>query len=108
MLYKFTRSKEGGLFQINNLDTGKYVLMITHNRYADYLDTVTFQSNETKDLGNIMMTLEANLLADVTVRTRIAAMRMKGDTLEYTADSFNVQAGCNGRRFIESIAGYTG
>ena len=43
-LYKFTRSKEGGLFEIDNLDTGKYVLMITHNRYADYYDALTFNA----------------------------------------------------------------
>src|SRR3982751_1644185 len=71
-LYKFTRSKEGGIFRINDIDTGKYVLMITHNRYADYFDTLTVQSTEEKELGNIMMSLAANLLADVTVRTKIA------------------------------------
>src|SRR6478736_7871213 len=104
-LYKFTRSKEGGLFEINNLDTGKYVLMITHNRYADYYDAVTLNASETKDIGSVMMTLEANLLADVTVRTKIAAMRMKGDTLEYAADSFHVREGATVEDLLKILPG---
>jgi len=104
-LSKFTRSKEGGLFEINNLDSGNYILMITHNRYADYFDTLTLQPNQAKNLGDIMMTLEANLLADVTVRTRIAAMRMKGDTLEYTADSFHVRQGASVEDLLKVLPG---
>ncbi len=104
-LYKFTRSKEGGLFEMNGLDTGKYVLMINHSRYADYFDTLSLQLNETKDIGKVMMTLEANLLADVTVRTQIAAMRMKGDTLEYAADSFHVRQGATVEDLLKNLPG---
>ena len=104
-LYKFTRSKQGGLFELNDLDSGKYVLMITHNRYADYFDTLSIQTNTTKDLGSVMMTLEANLLADVTVRTKIAAMRMRGDTLEYAADSFHVRQGASVEDLLKILPG---
>ena len=104
-LYKFTRSKQGGLFEFNDLDSGKYVLMITHNRYADYFDTLSIQTNTTKDLGSVMMTLEANLLADVTVRTKIAAMRMRGDTLEYAADSFHVRQGASVEDLLKILPG---
>lgn len=104
-LYKFTRSKEGGLFQLNGLDSGKYVLMITHNRYADYFDAVTVQPGENKDVGEVMMTLTENLLADVTVRTKIAAMRMKGDTLEYAADSFHVRDGASVEDLLKILPG---
>ena len=105
-LYKFTRSKENGLFQISNLDTGNYVVMITHSsRYANYFDTFSIQQNETKDLGNVKMTLEANLLADVTVRSQIAAMRMKGDTLEFAADSFHVREGATVEDLLKVLPG---
>ncbi|HYK43644.1 MAG TPA: outer membrane beta-barrel protein [Parafilimonas sp.] len=105
VLYKFTRSKEGGSFELDHLDSGRYILMITHNAYADYLDTFTLHLNETKDLGNVMMTLEANLLADVTVRTKIAAMRMKGDTLSYAADSFHVRQGASVEDLLKVLPG---
>jgi hypothetical protein len=52
-----------------------------------------------------MMTLTANLLADVTVRTKIAAMRMKGDTLEYAADSFHVRAGAPVEDLLKILPG---
>ena len=60
---------------------------------------------ETKDVGSVMMTLEANLLADVTVRTKIAAMRMKGDTLEYAADSFHVREGATVEDLLKILPG---
>ena len=104
-LYKFTRSKEGGIFQLNNLDSGRYILMITHSTYADYHDAFSLQPNESKDLGNVMMTLEANLLADVTVRAQIAAMRMKGDTLSYAADSFHVREGASVEDLLKILPG---
>ncbi len=104
-LYKFTRSKEGGTFEIDDLDTGKYVLMITRNRYADYFDVLSFAPGETKNIGNVMLTTEANLLADVEVRTRIAAMRMKGDTLEFTADSFHVRQGASVEDLLKVLPG---
>ncbi|MBV9962647.1 MAG: TonB-dependent receptor [Parafilimonas sp.] len=104
-LYKFTRSKEDGTFEINHLDSGKFVLMITHNRYADYLDAITIRPDEINDLGNVMLTLEANLLADVTVRAQIAAMRMKGDTLEYAADSFHVREGASVEDLLKTLPG---
>src|ERR1041385_3792349 len=104
-LYKFTRSRDNGAFELNNLDSGNYVLMITHSSYADYLDAFSLQLNESKDLGNVMMTLEANLLADVTVRTKIAAMRMKGDTLSYAADSFHVREGASVEDLLKILPG---
>ncbi|MFT4155641.1 outer membrane beta-barrel protein [Parafilimonas sp.] len=104
-LCRFTRSKEGGSFEIDNLDTGKYILMITRNRYADYFDALSFTPGEKKNIGNVMLTTEANLLADVEVRTKIAAMRMKGDTLEYAADSFHVREGASVEDLLKILPG---
>lgn len=105
VLYRFARSKEDGSFLINKLDTGKYELFISHNTYADYVDRLSIIDNSPVDLGKIMMTLKANLLNDVTVRSQIAAIRMRGDTTEYTADSFKVRPGATVEELLKKMPG---
>ncbi len=105
VLYRFARSKPDGSFEIKNLDTGNYVLLLTRNKYADYIDKLSFNSGDEKDLGTINMFLKANLLQDVTVRQKIAAIRLKGDTLEFAADSFAVREGGSVEELLKKLPG---
>lgn len=105
VLYKFTRAGMDGSFAINNIDTGRYIMLITRNRYADYYDVFNFAPGETKDAGSIPMILKATLLQDVVIRQKIAAMRMRGDTLEFTADSFHVREGASVEDMLKILPG---
>jgi hypothetical protein len=93
VLYKFTRSDKDGNFALQQVAPGKYVVLITENTYADYIDNISINGDTTITLGTLPMTLKGNLLKEVIVQQQIAAMRMKGDTLEYAADSFKVRQG---------------
>lgn len=106
-LYKFTRSKQDGSFNFSQLDSGQYGILITHRGYADYADHIALQTNSNLDLGKVMLTLKANLLQDVTVRSQLAAIRMKGDTTEYTADSFAVRPGASVEELLKKMPGIT-
>ena len=55
ILYKFTRSKDKGFFELKNLDSGKYVLLITYPQYADFADYISLTDTSTLDLGIIAM-----------------------------------------------------
>ncbi len=103
-IYKFTRSKNDGSFQFNNIAAGTYKIVITHKTYADYNDEITVGNDEV-NIGKIKMLLTANLLADVTVVSKIAAMRMRGDTLEYKTDSFKVRAGASVEDLLKVLPG---
>jgi len=105
VLYRFTRSNATGAFEINGIDTGHYVLLVTRNRYADYVDKLFFNGAAEKNLGKIIMSLKANLLQDVTVRQKIAAIRLKGDTLEFAADSFKVREGGSVEELLKKLPG---
>ncbi|MGN6617489.1 MAG: carboxypeptidase regulatory-like domain-containing protein, partial [Ilyomonas sp.] len=105
ILYKFTRSDKDGKFQLNHLTAGKYVMLVTHNTFADYVDELNLSDTSHLDLGEIKMTLEANLLQEVIVRQRIAAVRMKGDTLEFNADSFKVREGASTEEMLRKLPG---
>ena len=105
VLANFTRSKADGSFTINQIDSGKYVLLVTYPRFADYLDNIYLTDTSQIHLGNIQMTLLANLLQEVVVRQQIAAIRIKGDTLEFKADSFKVREGAAVEDMLKKLPG---
>ncbi len=105
ILYKFTRSDAGGNFEMKNLQAGDYVLLITHQTYADYVDHLQLTNTSQNDLGKIMMTLTVNLLKEVFVKQQIGAIRLKGDTTEFKADSFKVREGASVEEMLKKLPG---
>ena len=105
VLAAFTRSKPDGSFTLNHVDSGRYVLLVTYPRFADYLDNIFISDTSQVNLGNIPMTLIANLLKEVVVRQQIAAIRIKGDTLEFKADSFKVREGAAVEDMLKKLPG---
>lgn len=105
VLVKFTRSNNTGKFEIKHIPAGRFVLMITHPTYADYGDILELSDTLSKDLGQISMTLKSRLLEEVFVRQQIAAVRMKGDTIEFKADSFKVRAGASVEEMLRKLPG---
>src|SRR3982751_1704385 len=105
VLYKFTRSDKDGNFNLQHISPGKYIVLVTENTYADYIENITINGDTTITLGSVPMTLKANLLKEVIVQQQIAAMRMKGDTLEYAADSFKVRQGASVEEMLKRLPG---
>jgi len=105
VLYTFTRANNQGSFELNNLAAGKYLLMVSYPSYADYTDHITLEENTTLNLGRISMLTKAHLLEDVTVRQKIAAIKLKGDTIEYKADSFKVREGASVEEMLKKLPG---
>jgi hypothetical protein len=85
-LYKFVRTEKEGEFSIPNLLAGKYLLLVTYPKFVDYTDAIELDGS-VRDFGSIPLTLQSELLKEVVIKQNIA-IRMKGDTLEYKADSY--------------------
>jgi hypothetical protein len=105
-LYKFGRADATGNFEIKNLAPGKYKMVITSPGYADYVDDIIVADKAVIELGKIGLITKAHLLEDVVVRQQIAAIRMKGDTIEYKADSFKVRAGASVEEMLRKVPGF--
>jgi hypothetical protein len=103
-LVRFTRSKKDGSFILPKADTGKYLLLVTYPRFADYMDPVNLKSD--LELGKISMTLKSKMLQEVVLRTA-AAIRIKGDTTEFIADSFKVKQGATVEDLLKKLPGFT-
>ncbi len=102
-LYKFTRTNESGAFEIKNAVPGKYVLLITHPYYANYADEITLTQNDL-DLKQISFISKSQLLQEVIVKSG-TPIKIKGDTTEYTADSFAVKANANVEELLKKLPG---
>ncbi|MEP7317624.1 MAG: outer membrane beta-barrel protein [Panacibacter sp.] len=105
ILYKFTRSGTKGNFELQSLRAGAYYLFITHPTYADYADKIQLTDTSVLDLGNVIITLKANLLMDVIVKSKISAIRINGDTTEFKADSFAVREGASVEEMLKKLPG---
>src|SRR5688572_11501120 len=104
-LFKFSRSNTNGEFIINNVTKGKYKILITFPKFADYGDDFEIIDNSTKDLGTIALTQKAKLLETVIVRSG-SSIRLKGYTTEFTADSFIVKEGATVEDLLKNLPGF--
>jgi len=106
ILVRFTRSNAGGEFRLTNLAPGNYLLLVTFPGYADYVDTLVIPDPAARiDLPDIGMVLKSTLLRAVVVYGSKGAMRIKGDTTEFTADSIRMQQGATVEDLLKKLPG---
>lgn len=105
VLVSFARSGRSGDFNIKNLPAGKHIIRITYPKYADFIDEVTLTDGQPTELGKIDLILRSQLLEEVVVRQKLGAIRIKGDTLEYKADSFKVREGASVEDLLKRLPG---
>jgi len=106
VLVKFTRTSANGGFAISNIPAGTYVIMITYPKYADFADEVKLTAAKPFDLGKVSLLTRAILLMEVIVHNT-GAIRIKGDTTEFVADSFKVKEGATVEDLLKKLPGLT-
>lgn len=102
-LITFTRTDKNGEFELKNIAAGRYTLMITYPGYAEYVDVI--EVNKDENIGQISMLTKAVALQNVIVRGG-GAIRMKGDTLAFIADSFKVKDGASVEDLLKKLPGF--
>jgi len=99
------RSDADGKFQLHADSAGKYLIMITFPGFADYVDVVKLTDKSTVDLGEIPMISREHLLKEVVFTQQVAAIKVKGDTTEYMADSFKVKDNATVEELLKRLPG---
>lgn len=106
ILQSFTRANADGSFAINNLNKGKFIVLISYPDYADYSEHFTLDSVKTSfNMNRVNMVLKSKLLAEVIVKAEKASMKIKGDTTEYNASSFKVQPNAKVEDLLKQLPG---
>lgn len=106
VLVKFTRTSSKGEFRLNDIAPGNYVLLISYPKFADYAEHVEITHEGPLQLGVVALTPAAKLMEAVIVRTN-NTMRIRGDTTEFTADSFKVRDGATVEELLKQLPGFT-
>jgi hypothetical protein len=107
ILQKFTRVQDG-IFAIDKLPKGKFILLVTYSGYADFVERFALDSAHTShDFGRIGMILKTQLLQEVIVKAQIAAVKIKGDTTEFNAKAFTVQPNAKVEDLLKELPGIT-
>jgi hypothetical protein len=100
-----TRANKDGQFNLPAKFEGKYILMITYPQYADYIDKIDLANGQELNLGTVYLNTKAYLLKEVIVRNTVSAIRIKGDTTEYKADSFRVNPNADVQELLRKMPG---
>lgn len=103
-LVRFTRTDPDGKFVLPKTDTGQYIILISFPRFADFMENIDLKGDA--DLGLFFMTQKSKLLDEVVIRTG-AAIRIKGDTTEFVADSFKVKEGSTVEDLLKKLPGFS-
>ena len=106
VLLSFTRTDKDGIFNLTTKDTGHFILSIAHPGFADYSDTLRLSGSNSLELGTLYLTLKSKLLEEIIIKKTIAAIRFKGDTMVFKADSFQVKAGASVEDLLKRMPGF--
>lgn len=104
-LLSYTLSANNGSFEIKNLDTGRYILVVSHQAYETIKKPFAITSTKkTVDFGMVKLdkgykTLEAVVIRDET------PMKIKGDTLAFRADAFKTKPNATVEDLLKKLPG---
>ena len=104
VLETFTRTKEDGTFSLNVSSTGKYIMMSTFPGFVDFVDKIEVK-DEVLDLGEVPMITRTHLMKEFVFTDQFAAIKVKGDTIEYVADSFKVKDNATVEELLKKLPG---
>lgn len=105
VLHAFTRTGADGSFKIMAEKPGKYTLLVSFPRFADFAEQYELQAEKMADAGTIPLTPKSKLLSEVVVRSA-GAIRIKGDTTEFVADSFALREGATVEELLKKLPGF--
>ena len=104
VLVTSVRSNTEGKFEFSNISKGQYILLVSFPKYADFIDKVEL-SNQDKDLGQVPLLTSFYLMKEIVIKNA-AAIRIKGDTTEFTADSFRVTPNADVQELLRKMPGF--
>ena len=102
-LIRYARTKDDGSYALPSLAAGKYIFVVMHPSFADYVEDIDIVSGNEK-IPMVAVTPKSKLLEAVIIKSG-NPIRIKGDTTIYTADSFKVSANANVEELLKKMPG---
>ena len=103
VMVAFVRTDAQGKYSLPAAPAGNYNLWIMHPQFTDFVDDITVTSDRLLVPG-IALTSKTKLMEEI-VLSSVAAIRVKGDTTSFTADSYKVSANANVEELLKKLPG---
>ncbi len=104
VLTTFARSNRDGTFSLEVPKKDKYLMMVTFPSFADYIEIINVESSLTS-VGELPLVSRTHLLKEFVLTDQYAAIKVKGDTIEYVADSFKVRDNATVESLLKKLPG---
>ncbi|MBO9636430.1 MAG: carboxypeptidase regulatory-like domain-containing protein, partial [Chitinophagaceae bacterium] len=103
-LVSFTLSKANGEFELKDLDTGTFRLMITYQGYQPYVRKFSITKDSFNiDFRTIYMDKKTTLLDEVIVEA--PPIQIKKDTVEFRASAFKTKPNATAEDLLKKVPG---
>ena len=101
----FTRTDQSGKFKLENIQQGEYLLLLTYPKFEIYSRPIEVKSDHIH-LDTLKISSQANLLEEVVINQKIP-IKIKGDTIEYDAGSFETEKNAKLEDLLRRLPGLT-
>lgn len=101
----FTRANASGKFSLEKIEKGEYLLLVTYPKFEIYSQPLEIK-NDNIDLKTIGINSQSNLLEEVVINQKIP-IKIKGDTIEYDAGSFETEKNAKLEDLLRRLPGLT-
>ena len=99
-------SDSKGMFNLQKIAKGRYIIKITYIGYKTVYQSVRISENRPAvDLGKISLETDNILLAEAVVEGKAPEVVVKGDTIEYNADSFKTPQNAAVEELLKKLPG---
>ncbi|MBV4357336.1 TonB-dependent receptor [Pinibacter aurantiacus] len=103
LLLSFTRTTPEGRFKIDSIFESQIFVMVYFPGYAEFVDTMDISKIDST--VSIFLSSKAKILQEIIVHQKIEWQRIKGDTIEYKADSFYVPVNASVEDLLKKLPG---
>jgi len=104
-LVSFGRTDDKGIFQLKGMRRAPYILKVSYVGYLPLQKDVAPDNGDVTDMGPLQIKPIQKELLEVVVRTAKAPLSIRGDTIEYNANSFKVPPGSTVEELLRKLPG---
>lgn len=89
-LLSFTVSSNSGFFEIKNIPSGNYILLVSYQGFRTLRKSFSIaDTRPVSDMGAVPMAQDYKMLGEVIIKDEVP-IKIKGDTIAYNADAFKI------------------
>lgn len=104
ILQDFVRANEDGNFEFKNVANAPYIFIISYPKFELYSREIDLTKNTS--LGSIALDSRSNLIEEVVITQKLP-IKLKGDTIEYDAASFETEKNAKLEDLLRRLPGLT-